>query len=162
MTPLTLRARTRLLTRVVGGSPRSLECEAQIKLAPDAVRELAGQCRDRVATSGRVPRLGVAAAVRGGSGCFVNDGPGVIYQTKKSNEEPGTSYTFRIEVVDPDEMAFRFLANGISFGYFALPEADVLADKDLPYFTSGGLNYPGGGSTRAGSFNIEYVAIERR
>lgn len=102
------------------------------------------------------------SAVRGGSGCFVNNGPGVIYQTRAFNEEPGTSYTFRIEVVDPDKMAFRFLVNGISFGDFALPEADVVADKDLPYFTSGGLNNPGGGATKAGSFNIEYVAIERR
>lgn len=101
------------------------------------------------------------AAVPGGSGCVVWEGAGPIYHTKPFIEKTGTSYKFRIEIVDPDKMAFRFLVNDEALGEFSMPAADALAYKDLSHFLFGGLNFIGN-TTRPGTYFLDYLAVEQR
>jgi hypothetical protein len=99
-------------------------------------------------------------AVTNGSGCVVLEDQGPIYQTKPFIEKTGTSYKFRIEIVDPDKMAFRFLVNDEALGEFSMPAADALAYKDLSYFTYGGLNSLSN-TTRPGTYFLDYLAVEQ-
>src|ERR1035437_6700656 len=101
------------------------------------------------------------AAVTGGSGCVVMKGGAILYHTKPFIERTGTAYTFRIEVVDPDNMSFRFVVNAEALGEFTMSPADALAYKDLPYFMMAGVNFPGT-TTKPGSYFVDYVAIEQR
>jgi hypothetical protein len=100
-------------------------------------------------------------AVTNGSGCVVLEGAGPIYHTKPFIEKTGTSYKFRIEIVDPDKMAFRFLVNDEALGEFSMPAADALAYKDLSYFLFGGLHSMGN-ETRSGTYFLDYLAVEQR
>ena len=100
------------------------------------------------------------AAVTGGSGCVVMKGGGILYHTKPFIERTGTIYTFRMEVVDPDKMALRFLVNGEAIGEFTMTPADALAYKDLTYFMFGGLNSLGN-TTRPGTYFLDYLAVEQ-
>jgi hypothetical protein len=99
------------------------------------------------------------------TGCYVRQDQLVqeIYHTKMFSEKMGEHYTFRIEVLDPDKMAFRFLANGETIGEFAMPSADVAAYKDLTYGVGGG---PGdmdvSNTIKAGTYFIDYFAVEQR
>ena len=70
-------------------------------------------------------------------------------------------FKFRIEVLDPDKMMFRFLVNGETIGEFTMPPADVPVYKDLFYHVGGG---PVGMSspTKADVFFMDYLAIEQR
>jgi hypothetical protein len=84
-----------------------------------------------------------------------------IYKTKELSAKPGDSFIFRIEVIDPDKMVYRFLANGEMIGEFTMPAADVPAYKDLFYNVGGG---PVGKSnpTKGGVYLMDYIAIEQR
>ena len=92
---------------------------------------------------------------------MVWEGAGPIYHTKPFIEKTGTSYKFRIEIVDPDKMAFRFLVNDEALGEFSMPAADALAYKDLKHFLFGGLNSMGN-TTRPGTYFLDYLAVEQR
>jgi hypothetical protein len=84
------------------------------------------------------------------------------YNTKDIiGAKPGDKFKFRIEVLDPDKMVFRFLVNGETIGEFTMPPADVPAYKDLFYHVGGG---PFGMSspTKADVFFMDYLAIEQR
>ena len=83
------------------------------------------------------------------------------YYTKSFIEKPGDIYTFRIEVLDPDKMTFRFLSNGDTIGEFTLPPADVPVYKDLNYNLGGGL-VSMTNTTKTGLYFIDYLAIEQR
>jgi hypothetical protein len=101
------------------------------------------------------------AAVTGGSGCVVMKGGAILYHTKPFIERTGTAYTFRIEVVDPDNMSFRFVVNAEALGEFTMSPADALAYKDLPYFMMAGVNFLST-TTKPGSYFVDYLAIEQR
>lgn len=100
-------------------------------------------------------------AVPSGAGCTVKKDQQDIYYTKSFIEKPGEIYTFRIEVLDPDKMTFRFLSNGDTIGEFTLPPADVPVYKDLNYNLGGGL-VSMGNTTKTGLYFIDYLAIEQR
>jgi hypothetical protein len=95
------------------------------------------------------------------SGCVVKKDQQDIYRTKTFIEKPGDSYTFRIEVLDPDKMTFRFFVNGETIGEFTLPPADVPVYKDLNYSLNGGL-VGMNNTTKAGLYFIDYLIIGQR
>jgi hypothetical protein len=94
-------------------------------------------------------------------GCVVKKDQQDIYRTETFIEKPGDSYTFRIEVLDPDKMTFRFLSNGDTIGEFTLPPADVPVYKDVNCRLNGGL-VGMNNTTKAGLYFIDYLAIEQR
>jgi hypothetical protein len=99
------------------------------------------------------------------TGCYVRQDQQAqeTYHTKMIREKMGDHYTFRIEVLDPDKMAFRFIANGETIGEFTMPPADVAAYKDLSYGIGGGPGDMGMNDTiKAGTYFIDYFAIELR
>jgi hypothetical protein len=96
-----------------------------------------------------------------GSGCDVRKDQELVYQTKRFTDTPGKSYTFRIEVLDPDQMSFRFLANGETIGEFTVPPVDFPFYKDLPFQMMGGINNQDD-NTRAGQYYLNYFAVEQR
>jgi hypothetical protein len=61
----------------------------------------------------------------------------------------------------PDKMTFRFLVNGAAIGDCAVSAADLSAYKDVNFFLMAGLNAPTF-TTAAGSYNIDYLAVEQR
>jgi TIR domain len=95
------------------------------------------------------------------SGCDVIKDQQNIYRTTRFSEEPGTSYTFRIEVLDPDKLVFRFVANGETIGEFTMLPADVSLYKDLSFRVTGGV-VDSTDNTRAGLYMMDYLAIEQR
>jgi len=95
------------------------------------------------------------------SGCDVNKDQQNVYRTKKFLEDPGVSYTFRIEVLDPDQMSFRFVANGETIGEFTMLTADLPAYKDLDFRVTGGV-VDMTNNTKAGLYLLDYLAIEQR
>jgi hypothetical protein len=95
------------------------------------------------------------------SGCDVSQDQKNIYRTNRFAAQPGTSYAFRIEVVDPEQMAFRFVVDGDPIGEFTMLPADVPVYKDLPYRVSGGVVGPDE-DTMAAKYLMDYLAIEQR
>jgi hypothetical protein len=98
------------------------------------------------------------------SGCYVRKDQLAqeIYHTKMFPEKIGESYTFRIEILDPEKMTFRFLANGQAIGEFTLLSDDVAAYKDLAYSVGGGVNDMNNSTITAGTYFVDYIAIEQR
>jgi hypothetical protein len=92
---------------------------------------------------------------------MLRTGQDILCQTKLFAEKTGTSYTFRAGVLDPDKMTFRFLVNGAAIGDCAVSAADLSAYKDVNFFLMAGLNAPTF-TTAAGSYNIDYLAVEQR
>jgi hypothetical protein len=86
---------------------------------------------------------------------------GPLYQTRKFTLIPGESYIFRIEILDPELMSFRFLANNESIGEFTMDPADAPLYKDFSFHVAGGLVQMGG-KPRAGEYYLDYLAIEQR
>ena len=95
------------------------------------------------------------------SGCDVNKDQKNVYRTNRFAAEPGTSFTFRIEVLDPDRMVFRFVVDGETIGEFTMPPADVPLYKDLSFRVSGGVVGPND-DTQAALYLMDYLAVEQR
>jgi hypothetical protein len=95
------------------------------------------------------------------SGCSVKQDQRDVYRTKTFREVPGVGYTFRIEVLDPDQMSFRFVANGETIGEYTLLPADVPIYKDMYFRIIGGV-VDTNDNTRAGLYLLDYLAIEQR
>lgn len=95
------------------------------------------------------------------SGCSVRSNQDELYQTRRFTVTPGESYVFRIEIVDPNLMDFRFALNGDSIGEFTLSPENALIYKDQNYFIFGGL-HSNQNTTEVGSYFIDYLAIEQR
>jgi hypothetical protein len=94
-------------------------------------------------------------------GCDVNKDQKNVYRTNRFPAVSGTSYTFRIEVLDPDLMAFRFVVDGDPIGEFTMLPADIPAYKDLDFRVTGGVVGPDN-ETLAAQYLMDYLAIEQR
>jgi hypothetical protein len=103
------------------------------------------------------------SAVAGGSGCMVSVGGGGNnrFQTKVFQAKSGTPYTFRIEVLDPDKMTFRFLVNGAEIGLYTLPAADAAANMDVNFFAMMAVFPMSDPSAAVGTYSLDYFAIEQ-
>jgi hypothetical protein len=103
------------------------------------------------------------AMMSAGSGCFVQMGGGGndVFQTKVFQAKAGTKYTFRMEVLDPDKMTFRFLVNGGEIGDYTLLASDAAANNDVNFFAMMGVNPMSDPSAAVGSYSLDYLAIEQ-
>jgi hypothetical protein len=97
----------------------------------------------------------------GGSGCGVSVGSRQVFQTKMFPENVGTKYTFRVEVPDPVKMTFRFLVNGVEIGEYTVPAADAAANADVFFFPMMDVNPVSEPSSVAGTYRLDYLAIEQ-
>ena len=97
----------------------------------------------------------------GGSGCGVSVGSRQVFQTKMFPEKVGTKYTFRVEVPDPVKMTFRFLVNGAEIGDYTVPAADAAANADVFFFPVMDVNPVSEPSSVAGTYRLDYLAIEQ-
>jgi hypothetical protein len=95
------------------------------------------------------------------SGCDVGKDQQNVYRTKRFVAEPGTSYVFRIEVLDPDLVSFRFLVDGDPLGEYTMLPADAEVYKNLRYRVSGGVVGPNE-DTMAAQYLMDYLAVEQR
>jgi len=95
------------------------------------------------------------------SGCNVKIDQKDVYISNTFVENPGNQYTFRIEVLDPNLMSFRFLVDGETIGEYTMPSADLPVYKDLTYHVGGGV-VGRDDMTRAGVYLLDYLAVEQR
>ena len=95
------------------------------------------------------------------SGCDVKKEQKDVYHTTYFVDKPGNNYTFRIEVLDPDLMSFRFIVDGETIGEFTMLPADVPSYKDMNFNVGGGV-VGMDDMTRAGVYLMDYLAIEQR
>lgn len=95
------------------------------------------------------------------SGCNVKKDQQDVYNTKPFVDKPGESYIFRIEVLDPILMSFRFSVNGETTGEYTMLPADAAVYKDLNFHVGGGVVHMDD-RTRAGVYLLDYLAIEQR
>jgi hypothetical protein len=95
------------------------------------------------------------------SGCTVKIDQQDVYSSNTFVDNPGNLYTFRIEVLDPDLMSFRFLVDGETIGEYTMLSADVPVYKDLMYHVGGGVVHRDD-RTRAGVYLLDYLAVEQR
>lgn len=96
-----------------------------------------------------------------GSGCNVKQDQRDVYRTKSFQDKPGVAYIFRTEVLDAEQMSFRFIVNGETIGEFTVLPADVPIYKDLPFRVNGGLVHSND-QTKAGLYLMDYLAVEQR
>jgi hypothetical protein len=75
--------------------------------------------------------------------------------------QSGTKYTFRVEVLDPVNMTFRFLVDGAEIGEYAVPAADAAANKDVSFFPMMSVNAVSDPSSAVGTYSLDYFAIEQ-
>jgi hypothetical protein len=95
------------------------------------------------------------------SGCNVKKEQQDVYNTKWFVDKPGNNYTFRIEVIDPDLLSFRFIVDGETIGEYSMQPADAPAYKDLNFNVGGGV-VGMDDRTRASVYLMDYLAIEQR
>lgn len=95
------------------------------------------------------------------SGCTVKIDQMDVYSSNYFVENLGNNYTFRIEMLDPDLMSFRFLVDGETIGEYTMPSTDISVYKDLMYHVGGGV-VGRDDRTRAGVFLLDYLAVEQR
>lgn len=95
------------------------------------------------------------------SGCNVKKEQKEVYHTTYFVDKPGNNYTFRIEVIDPVLMSFRFLVDGEAIGEFTMLPADAQLYKDFSFNVGGGV-VSMEDTTRAGVYLMDYLAIEQR
>ena len=95
------------------------------------------------------------------SGCNVKKEQQDVYNTKPFVDVPGEIYIFRIEVLDPILMSFRFSVNGETTGEYTMLPADAAVYKDLNFHVGGGVVHMDD-RTRAGVYLLDYLAIEQR
>jgi hypothetical protein len=111
---------------------------------------------------GQAGRLALNCSLNGvQSGCMVGNESGPLYQTQRFTLIPGETYIFRIEILDPVLMSFRFLANNESIGEFTMDPGDAPLYQGFSYHVAGGLVQMGG-RPRAGEYYLDYLAIEQR
>jgi hypothetical protein len=111
---------------------------------------------------GQNGRLALNCGLNGSqSGCVVSTEQGPLYQTRSFTVIPGESYVFRIEILDPDQMAFRFVLNSETIGEFTMSPADIPLYKDLSFHVAGGVVQMGG-KAKVGAYYLDYLAIEQR
>ncbi len=111
--------------------------------------------------AGQPGGLGVICGLNGSqSGCVVRTAQAELYQTKRFTVVPGTVYTFRVEVLDPALMSFRFVLNDEPIGEFTIPPTDVALYKDYSFHVAGGVVQMNNNS-KAGEYLLDYLAIEQ-
>ena len=111
---------------------------------------------------GQNGRLGLNCGVNGPqSGCVVSTEQRPLYETRRFTVTPGESYIFRIEILDPELMSFRFVANNETIGEFTVSPDDVPLYKNLSFHVAGGVVQMGG-RARAGEYYLDYLAVEQR
>lgn len=96
----------------------------------------------------------------GPNNCVVKEGANTIFQSKSFREKPGDTYTFRIEVLDPVNMKFRFIVNNEMLGEYTLPSDKTEIYQGITFHMN--LNLVDGNFTKKESeMHLESIGIVR-